>query len=140
MQKDEAHYLSVYVGTQADKLKTTITEVNRLMNNFVYIPKQFDGIKENVIKNTESDWTQPENYFTIYENAMKKGLNYDVRKEIYKQLKTFTNKDLENLFNTKIKNQPFAYCIVGNKADINMDYLKSIGEIQELTLEEIFGY
>lgn len=140
VQKDEAHYLSVYVGTQADKLKTTITEVNRLMNNFVYIPKQFDGIRENVIKNTESDWTQPENYFTIYENAMKKGLNYDVRQEIYKQLKTFTNKDLENLFNTKIKNQPFAYCIVGNKADINMDYLKSIGEIQELTLEEIFGY
>ena len=30
---NESHYVTSYVGTQADKLKTALTEMNKLLNN-----------------------------------------------------------------------------------------------------------
>ena len=34
----------------------------------------------------------------------------------------------------------FVYCILGDKKDLDMDKLKTVGPIEELTQEQIFGY
>ena len=39
-----------------------------------------------------------------------------------------------------IKDRTYTYCILGDKRDLDMKYLRSIGEVTLLSQEEIFGY
>ena len=39
-----------------------------------------------------------------------------------------------------IKGRPYTYCILGDKNDLDLNYLRSLGKIKFLSQEEIFGY
>jgi predicted Zn-dependent peptidase len=137
---NESHYVISYVGTQADKLKTALTEMNRLLNYMPEVPQQFEGARASVIKTLESDWTTRADIYWAYDRAKKRGLNYDVRKVIYDQAKTMTMADIHNFFNEHVKGKKFDYLVIGKKEELNMDALKQIGPVQELSLKEVFGY
>lgn len=47
--------------------------------------------------------------------------------------------DMVNFFNSHIKGKKFTYVVMGNKNKLDMDYLKSLGEFKEITLEDV-GY
>lgn len=136
----ESHYISSYVGTQTDKLDTALQEMNRLLNDMPEIEQQFEGAKANLIKTLESDWITRADVYAAYERAQRRGLNYDVRKEVYEKLKTLTVKDLRAFFDKHIKGKNFAYLVIGKKEDLNLNTLKKLGPVQELELQELFGY
>ena len=48
--------------------------------------------------------------------------------------------DLEKFFNENIKGRKYSYCVIGKKADLDMEALGKLGTVKELTLEELFGY
>jgi predicted Zn-dependent peptidase len=137
---DRSHYIHAYVGTQSDKLKTAIQEMNKLLTKMPYVPQQFSGAKENIIKTIESERITGADIYWNYDKALKLGIREDVRKQIYQEVKKADFKVLEKFFNEHIRNKKFAYCILGNRNDINFKDLEAIGKVQELTLEEIFGY
>lgn len=138
--KEESHYLSSYIGTQADKMKTALDKMNDLLNEMVAVPKQFEGAKTSVIKNLESDWISGEAIFAAYDRAQKRGLDHDIRKDIYEKVKTTSLVDLMNFFNTKVKGKPYAYLVIGKKENIDFKVLESLGEVKQVSLEELFGY
>ena len=39
-----------------------------------------------------------------------------------------------------IKDRPYVYAILGDPTDLDMDFLKTLGPVQQVTLEDIFGY
>lgn len=137
---DRSHYLHGYVGTQSDKLKTALSEMNKLFNNIPNVPQQFNGAKENIIKTLESERINGEDIYWQYDLAQKRGLTTDYRIQVYKDMKTADFKLLENFFNTHIKNKKFTYCILGNKETIDFKNLEQLGKFKELSLEEVFGY
>jgi zinc protease len=49
-------------------------------------------------------------------------------------------KDIKSFFNTKIKGNNYTYLVIGNKELVDMNVLEKMGELKELSLEEIFGY
>ncbi|HEY0261932.1 MAG TPA: insulinase family protein, partial [Chitinophagales bacterium] len=138
--KTESHYLTSYIGTQADKLETALNKMNDLLTNMVESPKQFDGAKDNIIRNLESDWITGEGIFGAYERAQKRGLTTDPRADIYNKVKTLNIEDLKKFYNENVSGKPHDYIVIGNKEKINFDVLKKLGELKELSLEEIFGY
>ncbi len=137
---NESHYVSSYVGTQSDKLDSTILEMNKLLNDMPEVPQQFEGARESVVKTLETDWITRSGIYWAYDRAQKRGLDYDVRKEIYEKSKTITLKDLHRFFDTHVKGKKFTYLVIGKKEDLNMDILKKIGPVKELSLKELFGY
>ena len=40
----------------------------------------------------------------------------------------------------RVKGRTYVYCILGDKKDLELDKLKAVGPIEELTQEQIFGY
>ncbi len=137
---NESHYVTSYVGTQADKMKTALSEMNKLLNNMPEVKQQFEGARSSVIKTLESDWTTRSDIYWAYDRAKKRGLNYDVRKVIYEKAKTMTLTDVHNFFNAHVKGKNYSYLVVGKKEDIKLDVLKAIGPVQELSTKELFGY
>ena len=39
-----------------------------------------------------------------------------------------------------VKNRTYFYGILGDPKDLDMNYLKTLGPVQNVTLDEIFGY
>jgi len=137
---NESHYITSYVGTQADKMDTALVEMNKLLNNMPEVPQQFEGARENVVKTLESDWITGADIYGAYDRAKKRGLNYDVRRDIYEAAKGMKIADVHSFFDAHVKGKKYTYLVIGKKEDLNMEALKKIGPVQELKLEEIFGY
>ena len=137
---NESHYVTSYVGTQADKLKTALAEMNKLLNSMPEVPQQFEDARQSVIKNLESDWITGADIYAAYDRAKKRGLNYDVRRDIYEQAKTMSMTDIHKFFDLHVKGKKFTYLVIGKKDDLNMDALKELGPVEELKSNQIFGY
>ncbi|HWB64956.1 MAG TPA: insulinase family protein [Chitinophagales bacterium] len=137
---DESHYLTSYVGSQADKMKTSLAEMDKLLNNMPEVPQQFEDARQNVIKSIASDWLTGTDIYAAYERALKRGLNYDVRKDIYEKAQTLTLTDIHKFFDQHIKGKKFAYLVIGQQGALDEDALKAIGPVEQLSMEQIFGY
>ncbi len=137
---DRSHYVAAYVGTQSDKLKTALTEINKLLNEMPKVPQQFEGARSNVLKSIETEWITGADIYWQFDRAQKLNMNEDYRKLIYEKTKTETLETVEQFFNQHIKGKQFTYCVIGNKKDVNFKDLEQFGTVKELKLEEVFGY
>ncbi|MGB1050906.1 MAG: M16 family metallopeptidase [Chitinophagales bacterium] len=138
--KDKSHYLNAYIGTQADKLSDATAAMFELMNNMPEAEMQFNAAKEAVIKKLESTWVTGSSVYWEYESVRDLGLDYDVNSRIYEEIKNITLDDLKAFFDAHVKGKSYHICVIGKKENIDLDVLRSMGEFQELSLEEIFGY
>lgn len=136
----ESHYVTSYVGTQADKMNTALSEMNKLLNDMPEVPQQFEGARSSVVKTLESDWTTRSDIYWAYDRAKKRGMNYDVRKVIYEKAKTMTISDVHKFFDEHVRGKKYTYLVIGKKEDLKLDALKEIGPVQELSTKELFGY
>ena len=71
---------------------------------------------------------------------LKKGINFDIREQIYNEVKTMKIEDLSAFHKNHIKDKPHNILLIGNRNNINFDNLKQYGKVQELSLETLFGY
>lgn len=137
---NESHYVTSYVGTQADKLGTALAEMDKLLNNMPEVPQQFEGARASVIKTLESDWITRSDIYWAYDRAQKRGLNYDVRKVVYEAAKTMNITDVHKFFDEHVKGKKYTYLVIGKKEDLNMDALKKLGPVEEVDLKTLYGY
>lgn len=139
-KSDKPHYVYGFVGTQPDKLKIATDALLELMNKMPKAEIQFNQSRDGVMKKIESERIRKASIFWNYLSAKERGLNEDIRKEIYNAMPNYTVNDLEKFFNKHIKGKKFTFLIMANKSMLDYDVLREIGEIRELTLEEVFGY
>lgn len=139
-KKDDRYTLVAYVGTQADKLNEAISGMNELLTTLPRSEKVFSVAKDNIRKSLETDRITDENILTNYLAAEKRGLNYDIRKNVYNNVSTLSFSDLNRFFDKEFKNQPYTYCIVASEKRVKEDDLKKYGQVTKLNLSQIFGY
>jgi zinc protease len=139
-KKDEHYSVVAYVGTQADKMETAVTEVSKLLNDLPEAQKNFDLSKQALLKGIESDWITRDQIYWAYQRALRRGLDYDIRKDIYDQGQTMTMKDVHDFFDKHVKGKKYVYLVLGGKDDIDKKALAKLGPVKELTLAQLFGY
>lgn len=137
---DESHYVQAYLGTQVDKLGDAKKAILELMNNMPEVEDQFQDSKVSALKKIETSRTKRQNLFWQYLANKKMGRDYDLSEKIYPEIEKIQLKDLKAFFDTNIKGKHYTYVVIGNKKLVDINVLKEMGEYQELTLEEIFGY
>ena len=81
-----------------------------------------------------------EDVFFAYLQAKKFGWNEDPDKFCYEKIQGMTLDDVKAFQEKYIKGLPFDYAVLGNKQDVDMKYLRSLGKLRTLSTEEIFGY
>ncbi len=137
---DRNNILYGFVGTQADKLKNATDAMLELMNDMPKAQKQFSLAKESIIKKINTERIIKSNIFWTYMRNLDRGINYDIRKDVYKYMQSTDINQFEDFFNKNIKGKKYNFLVLGNKELLNMNTLKNIGKIHELSLEEIFNY
>ncbi len=139
-KKDDHFSVMAYVGTQADKMQTAVTEVSKLLNDLPEAQRNFDLSKQSLLKNLESDWITRDQVYWAYQRAQRRGLDYDIRKDIYAQAQNMNMKDVHNFFDKHVKGKKYVYLVLGGKDDLDLNALAKLGPVKELSLKDIFGY
>jgi predicted Zn-dependent peptidase len=144
--QNQAHYYNAYVGTQIDKLAQAVPAMFEIINNLPVGEEQLGNALDASLKQLESDRiTKSSIYWTFLSNK-KRGIDFDVRKNMYDGLKKYNGNvaaikaDLLKFHAAKIKDRKYTILVLSDKKRIDLNYLKTLGKFEELTLEEVFGY
>ncbi len=137
---DDSHYVFAYLGTQVDKLGEATESLLDLMNNMPEVQDQFEDAKTAAMKKIETSRTKKSDLFWQFLAAKKMNRDYDINRDIYSSLEQMDINKLKLFFDNNIKGRNYTFCVIGNQNLVDHNKLKDIGQYQELTLEEIFGY
>jgi len=139
-EKNKPNYIVSYIGTQADKLPEAMQAMEDLLDNMPESSSAFDLAKESILNSIETERVTKAEVLMSYENAKKLGLDYDLRKDVYKSLPGMTLKNIAEFHKQYLSKKPKSILLIGAKDKLNFKALEQYGSVQELTLSELFGY
>ncbi|HTH55013.1 MAG TPA: insulinase family protein [Cyclobacteriaceae bacterium] len=129
-----------YIGTQADKQAESMKAMMGLIQNFPRSENGFEVARNSLMNQLESERITKTNILFNYENAKRRGLDHDARKDVYEQVQNMTIEDISKFQKDFIKDRKFNVVLVGDQKKLNLKDLKNYGAVKELSLDEIFGY
>ena len=133
-------YITSYIGTQTNKLAQAVSAMDDLMTEMPLIPNQFENAKENALKQIASTRINRRSLFFQYLTVQRYGLTHDIREDIYHEIQSLNLDKLNHFYQTKVASMQYNTAILGKKESLDQEILHKIGDFQELTLEDIFGY
>ncbi len=129
-----------YIGTQADKQVESMKGLSNLIQNFPRTENGFEVAKSGLMNRIESERINKTSILFNYLDAQKKGLDHDIRQDIYTKAQTVTLDDVQKFQEQYLKNAKYNVVLLGSKDKLNFKDLQKYGKVQELTLDELFGY
>lgn len=129
-----------YIGMQADKQPEGMKAMVDLLQNLPKSENGFEVAQNAILNQIESQRITKANILFNYETARKRGLDHDVRKDIYEKVQTATLADVEKFQQENLKNSKYNVVLIGSKDKINFKDLQKYGTVKQLTLDELFGY
>ncbi|TRX66141.1 pitrilysin family protein [Carboxylicivirga sp. M1479] len=139
-KKNKDNFIYGNLGTQADKLSIATSTLTELMNEMPRAEMQFSQACEGIVKQINTERITNKDLFWEYMSNNDRGIDYDIRKDVYNKAQSITLDDFESFFNEHIKGKNFTYMVLGRKGDLDKKALSKLGKVNELALEDIFGY
>ncbi len=134
------YYFYAFIATQNDKVEQAVKAFDEIIEDMPRSEQAFELAKSGILANLESQRTTKMSVLWNYLESEKFGLSEDARKTVYEGVKSLTLDDVVRFQQEFIKERPYTYCILGDKRDLDMRYVRSLGKIKYLTQEDIFGY
>ena len=100
----------------------------------------FDIAKEGIISQMRTSRTTGMDVLWSYVNDRDMGLKENRSRKIFEEIRNLTLEDVKAIQEKWVRGRTYTYGILGDARDIDIDYLKTLGEVRYLTAEEIFGY
>jgi predicted Zn-dependent peptidase len=139
-KKDDQFMAIAYVGTQADKMKESLTSMNELLNTLPMNQQNFNNTMSSLMKDMETERIDKDNILFSFWAARKKGWQEDPRKAFYARYQQLQPQDLVQYHGTNLSNKPWSYYVLASDKKIDMNELAKFGEVKRVSLEELFGY
>jgi predicted Zn-dependent peptidase len=135
-----SNYILSYIGTQSDKLPEAMSGMENLLTDMPMADANLVIAKQSIRNSIATDRITHEGVLLSYERARRLGLDYDLRRDVYEQTQNMTFSELQKFQQAKIKGQNQVILVIGSKDRLNFKELAKYGDVQQLTLKEIFGY
>ncbi|MBR5104391.1 MAG: insulinase family protein [Bacteroidales bacterium] len=138
--KDGTYMYYAFIATQNDKMKTAIEAFDEIINEMPVSENAFNIAKEALVSRIRTERVSGRGVLSSYITDRELGITEPRNKQIFEVAQTLTLDDVKATQEKWVKDRTYVYGILGDIKDIDTDYLKTLGPIQILTLEEIFGY
>jgi predicted Zn-dependent peptidase len=129
-----------YIGCQADKFREAVDGMNELLDTMPQSPKLLETSKKSIRNDLETERYTEDAVIDQYLADKRKGLDHDIRKEVYENFEKVSFEDLQQFTRENISNKPYTYCVVASAKKVDPTDLAAYGQVKTLTLKEIFGY
>jgi predicted Zn-dependent peptidase len=138
-KKNQAHWLQGYVGTQPDKLRDAVEAFQAILENMPVSLPQIETARQSVMKQiAASRLTRSELFWTWRGNRDKGFPNRDLRQDTYNAMQAAKPEELIEFQEQRVKGRHYTWLVLGDRQSVDFKYLRKIGKVQELTLDEIF--
>ena len=134
------YYFYAFIATQNDKVQQAVEAFDEIIENMPRSEQAFELAKSGILANIESKRTTKMDILWSYLEQEKFGLKEDINKTLYEGIQSLTLDDVVKFQQEFIKGRAYTYCILGDKHDLDMKYIGTLGKIKYLSQEEIFGY
>ncbi len=138
--KGECNYIFKGVLSQNDKLRECIETLNAICNDMPLSQTAFDNAKESAIKQIEQRRFVRNAPISSYLSFTDNGWDHDIFEEVYPEIKKLTLDDVVAFQKAHVANRTYRYIILGDSKELDMDYLKTLGQVKKLSLKDIFVY
>jgi len=136
-----AHFLQAYVGTQPDKVRDAVEAFEAILENMPVSGPQIENARQSVLKQIAAGRiTKADIYWTWRANREKGFPNRDLRQDVYTRISQATAEDLIAYQQRHVKGRAYTWLVLGERKSVDFEYLKKIGKVVELSLEQVFGY
>ena len=138
--KEEPYSFFAFIATQNDKMKTAIEAFDEIINEMPESPAAFEVAKEAMVARLRTARTTGEDVLYSYMDDCDMGVTEPRDKQIFEVAQTLTLEDIKATQEKWVKDRTYTYGILGDIKDLDTKYLRTLGPVQVLSLEEIFGY
>ena len=138
--KDDSYMYYAFIATQNDKMQTAIEAFDEIINDMPESENAFNIAKEALVSRIRTERISGRGVLSSYISDRELGITEPRSKQIFEVAQTLTLDDIKATQQKWVKDRTYAYGILGDLKDLDTDYLKTLGPVQVLTLEEIFGY
>ncbi|MDX1943205.1 MAG: insulinase family protein [Saprospiraceae bacterium] len=139
-KKDLSHYLQAYVGTQPDKIPDAVPALLEIIENMPLIESQIDNARLTILKQMESERLPRRRVFWEAMSARDLGFERNLGPDLYNAIQDSDATTLVDFHRRFVRGRNFTFLVMGNKQQVDLDYLANFGAVKELKMEEVFGY
>ncbi|MEP7263775.1 MAG: insulinase family protein [Bacteroidota bacterium] len=136
----KSYFNYAYIGSQSDKLPEAMAGLNELLNDMPLSETGFTEAKASLVKSMQTERITKADILFLRDRYKKLGYDYDRRKDIYDKIQTLSLGDIKSFHDSYIKNRNYTTMVLGKHENINFDALSKYGEVNEMGLENLFGY
>jgi len=137
---DGDYYYFAFIATQNDKMQKAIEAFDDIINNMPESQAAFDIAKEALITRIRTQRTVRDQVLWNYISDRELGLTEPLDKQIFEKVQHMTIEDVKAIQKKWVKDRSYTYGILGDIKDLDTGYLKTLGPVKTVSLEEIFGY
>ncbi|MEO6884458.1 MAG: insulinase family protein [Bacteroidia bacterium] len=138
--KDKHYLMFSYIGSQADKLPQSMAGMTNLLDTLPKSPVEFNAAKDAILQKIRTERITRAQILFNYENAQKLGLDHDIRSDIFAKVPSLTLNDIENFQKNYVKGLKYTILVMGDKNALDLKALAKYGQVNFLTMKDIFGY
>ncbi len=128
------------IGSQNDKLQTAVEAFDMIINDMPQSDNSFDVAKTAIETSLRTQRTIGVDVLNSYIRDEELGLTEPSAKYIYSHLGDMTMESLLDYQQNNIKGRSYVYGILGDASDLDMEFLGTLGPVEQVSLDEIFGY
>ncbi len=136
----DTYSFRAYIASQNDKLKKAVEGFDEIIETLQEAPENLEIAKASILGKLRTQRVKGESVLYSYLNARELGLSEPREKLVFEKVGDMTLGDLRATHARWIAGRTYNYSILGDTSDLDMNFLKSLGTVQEVSLEEVFGY
>ena len=137
---DGTFSFSAFIATQNDKMRKAIEAFDEIINEMPESEAAFAVAKDALESRYRTQRTTGSSVLIEYRYCRRMGLSEPLDKAVFEALPGLTLADVKAAQEQWAKGRTYTYAILGDIKDLDTDFLKTLGPVQVLTLEDIFGY
>ena len=137
---DDTFSFDAFIATQNDKLPKAVQAFDEIINDMPESEAAFSIAKDALDSRYRTQRTVGQGVLWEYRYCRRMGISEPLDKAVFEALPSLTLSDVKAAQEQWIKGRTYTYAILGDPADIDMEFLKTLGPVKTLTLEDIFGY
>ena len=136
----DTYSFRAYIASQNDKLRQAVEAFDEILNNMPEAPENLEIAKTAILSKLRTQRTIGASVLSSYLEAKELGLDEPLERLVFEKVGGLTMDDLRATHAKWVRDRVYNYAILGDRNDMDMDFLRTLGPVREVSLEEIFGY
>ena len=137
---DGTFSFTAFIATQNDKMKIAIEAFDDIINNMPESDAAFAIAKDALDSRLRTQRTTGIAVLRAYRNCRRLGISEPLSRKVFEALPDLTLEDVKAIQEQWVKGRTYNYAILGDIKDLDVKYLKTLGPVKTVPVEDIFGY